>query len=122
MIAHPDFKPLPDLKATAREHARWLFEPTTFNLLTAGARSGEPFDLESVRLQEYERAFLASLTASDRQPLKMQASLPRGLWQAVKSSYGICHGQNSEGLTRLLLACLAHQQAVETDTSEDTDS
>src|SRR5208337_3248993 len=118
MLAHPDFKPLPDLKETAREHARWLFEPAAFGLLTAGARSGEPFDLEGLRLQEFGRTFAAKLPAAGRVQMKMQAEIPKGLWRAVKDAYGIKHGGNGEGLSRLLLACLMHAQSIET-ASED---
>src|SRR5208282_5057415 len=118
MLAHPDFKPLPDLKETAREHARWLFEPAAFGLLTAGARTGQPFDLEGLRLQEFGRTFLASLPAAQRGQMKLQTEVPKGLWGSVKDAYGIKHGGNSEGLTRLLLACLMHAQSIEVEASD----
>jgi hypothetical protein len=119
MLAHPDFKPLPDLKETAREHARWLFEPAAFGLLTAGARTGQPFDLEGLRLQEFGRAFLASLPAAQRGQMKLQTEVPKGLWGSVKDAYGIKHGANGEGLTALLMACLMHARSIETDTSDE---
>ena len=112
MLAHPDFRPVSDLRDTAREYAQWLLEPQAFSLLTAGARSGDAFDLASPRLQEFQRGFLASLAAEERHPLKLQATLPKGLWQAVKRAYGFRHGSTDQDFQALMTAVLMHAQAV----------
>jgi hypothetical protein len=112
MLAHPDFKPVSDLRDTAREYARWLLEPTAFGLLTAGARTGEAFDLASPRLQEFLHGFLASLTAGERHPLKLQATLPKGLWLAVKHAYGFRHGSTDADFRSLMAAVLRHARSV----------
>lgn len=112
-----------DLRDTAREYAQWLLEPTAFGLLAAGARSGDVLDITSPRLQEFQRSFLASLAAEERHPLKLQATLPKGLWQAVKRAYGFRHGSTDQDFQSLMAAVLMHAQAVavsdEADTLED---
>ena len=112
MLAHPDFKPVSDLRDTAREYAQWLLEPAAFGLLTAGARSGEAFDLQSPRLQEFTRGFLASLAAEERHPLKLQAQVTKGLWHAVKRAYGFRHGATDADFQSLLAAVLMHARAA----------
>jgi hypothetical protein len=117
MLAHPDFTPTRDFEATALEHARWLLEPGALALLTAGA-SAEKIDLRSPRLQSFETAFLASLPLGQREPMKLQARLPKGLWMAIKEAYGIGYGATDEGFQRLLMGLLRLAQAQEVPASE----
>ena len=121
MLAHPDFKPTADLRETCLEHATWLLEPTALRLLTAGARASDALDLTSTRLDDFSTSFLKSLLPRDRQPMKLQASLPKGLWTAIRGAYGIRHGATDEGFQRLLLACLRHAQTIDTRERESED-
>jgi len=112
MLAHPDFRPTADMRETCLEYATWLLEPDALALLTAGARTADTFDLKSPRLADFKRSFLRSLPLAAREPMKLQAKLPKGLWTAIKAAYGFRHGATDEGIQRLLLACLRHAQAV----------
>lgn len=119
MLAHPDFKPAGELREVCLEHARWLLEPGAFNLLVAGA-SGGAIDLQSKRLSDFQEAFMAELLPQEREPMKLQSKLPRGLWLAIREAYGIKHGGTDEGFTRLLLAFLRHARAGNVSHSEET--
>ena len=112
-LAHPDFKSASGFQEECQTQARWLLEPGAFTLLTAGARHSAPIDLESTRLREFERAFLKTLNHRDRQEIKLQAPVPRGLWMAVREAYGIRHGSTGPGFVRLMAALLQQAQALE---------
>jgi hypothetical protein len=122
MLAHPDFRPAADMRETCLEYAQWLLEPDALALLTAGARTADTFDLDSPRLADFERSFLKSLPLAAREPMKLQAKLPKGLWTAIKAAYGFRHGATDEGLERLLLACLRHARAVRTEADSEEDA
>ncbi len=116
MLAHPDFKPAGELREICLEHAEWLLEPSAFNLLVAGA-SGGTIDLGSKRLQDFEAAFMAGLLPQERETMKLQSRVPKGLWRALREAYGIKHGGTDEGFTRLLMAFLQHARATKMETN-----
>jgi hypothetical protein len=111
-LAHPDFRPLPGFRDTCREYAHWLLEPGAYNLLTAGATAAR-LEMNSERTREFEEGFLSNLPARERELLKLQVMLPRGLWREVKRVYGIAHGNTNEGFARLMAAILRQAMAVE---------
>ena len=117
MLAHPDFKPAGELREVCLEHAEWLLEPDSFSLLVGGASSG-PINLNSKRLQDFETAFMSGLLPPEREPMKLQSRVPKGLWRALREAYGIKHGGTDEGFTRLLLAFLRQARAAKIGTTE----
>jgi hypothetical protein len=122
MLAHPDFRPSDGFRTDCEEYAHWLLEPEAYRLLTVGARSGSAIDLDSRELARFEDAFLARLKASERQTIKLQAQIPKGLWSALKAAYGIRHGSTSGGFVRLLMGVLRQSQALDLPSQEETAS
>jgi len=119
MLANPHFKAPPGFREEAREYAEWLLEPGTYRRITHGCRSDGAIDLEDQELIDWYRSFLHGQLPKDKEKVKLQVFIPRGLWASIKAAYNIKHGATNEGFALLMAALLKQAEALELPSEGD---